>query len=262
MTSIHATIPSDLRSAALAARRRGEEPGSTLLEDQEQRPTLKGKITSSSSVVMKKLPQRIDSSRSAPVSSLSVQEPDCSSSEDDENSASKENDPMLSPTPVLAQSSRRPSLAKRPLSDLSAPVESDLNSYDAPCRSVSDQNIANNIPLSASLAPLEISHKGTQLSERSQSMNSTSRGLPSTSIAAVALGDSIDGRPRKRVCSDEGKENVANEQGMGMLPEKPLPFAKGPTKSGLTAPSKASGPSSLGVGNVRAGKSRVGLRRL
>lgn len=263
MTSIHAGIPAELREAASAAKRRGEDPRTTTSEDTERRVTIKGKSASSSSEVMKKLPQRITSTQSAPLPRLITQNDD-SAGEEDEKSESKENDPMLSPSPVSTQVPRRPTLAKRPLSDLPTPVEPDEDSADAPLLSPSEQNIANNAsPTSIG----ESSRKGPRLAERSTSVNFTGRGLQdveANGLAAIpfeasSTDDSV--RSAKRVCSEEGKENVSENHRFMSLPERSLPMPGDTIKASLSAPRKASGPGSLGVGGVK-GRSRVGLRRL
>lgn len=266
MTSIHAAIPSDLRNAVSAAKGRGEIPGTVIREDKDQRPSLKGKSVSSSSVVMKKLPQRITSTQSAPVRPLAAQNTDESAGEDDEISASKENDPMLSPLPVPTQSPRRPTLAKRPLSDLPCPTESECDSADSPCMSSSEQNIVNNIPLSIQTAP-EVSHQGSQLAERNEMVNFTGRGLKEASMDGLVVifdderASSDDSRPAKRVCSDEGKENVADGPSV-QKPSRPLHISSMPSKPQFAPARKASAPGSLGAGSVKTGKGRVGLRRL
>lgn len=267
MTSIHASIPSDLKEAVLAAKKRGEEPGNTILEHAEQRPTMKGKSASSSSVIMKKLSQRITSTQSAPQSLQLAQEDENSGSENDEKSGSKENDPMLSPAPVPAQMPRRPMLAKRPLSDLPIPSEIDNESIEAPCISPSEQNVVNNMASTPAHATVENTRKAPQLAERSQSVNLTGRGLQDTDAngsTAVcfeerAIDDTL--RPAKRVCSEESKENVAEGPSLGKLPERPLPVVSRSSKAGMSAQRKASAPGSLGAGSLK-GKSRVGLRRL
>ena len=269
MTSIHASIPPNMREAALIAKRRGDDPGSTISEDQDQRPSLRGKSASSSSVVMKKLPQRTTSTQSAPVPPRINRENESSGSEDseDERSASKENDPMLSPSPVPIQSPRRPTLAKRPLSDLPTPVEQDDESNSATCLSPSEQNVVNNTFSPAIDRNLEATCKVPQLAESSQAVNFTGRGLqdvavngPANLILTEKAGDNY-ARPAKRVCSDEAKENVAEERLLEKLPERPAPSIICASKGPLSAARKASAPSSLGTGNMK-GKAKIGLRRL
>lgn len=268
MTSIHASIPSGLREAALAARRRGEESGTSVPEDAEQRPTIKAKPSSSSSVVMKKLPQRITSTQPAPNPQRRMQDDESSASEaEDEMSASKENDPTLSPLPVTAQSPRRPTLAKRHLSHLPTPIEPDCDSIEASCLSPSDQNIFNNKFHMINDPGLDTSCKVSQLAERSQAVNFAGRGVQGTAtdaFAAIPLQEKTTddgGRPAKRVCSDESKENVAAERRLENLPERSVAVINKTNKTETSAPRKASAPGSLGGGTSK-GKARIGLRRL
>ena len=270
MTSIHASIPADLKEAALTAKRRGEAPGTAILEDTDTRPIMKGKSASSSGVVMKKkLPQRITSTQSAPLLRPLVQGGEDSGSEyEDDKSASKENDPKLSPSPVPVQSPRRPNLAKRPLSDLPTPFEIECDGIQAPCLSPSDQNVVNNTDPSPDEIMPESLRKLSQPAERNQSVNFTSRGLQeagTTGISSVPLEDSYamdDVRPAKRVCSDDGKENAVEGRGLEKLSAMPLQSISSAAMAGLSASRKASAPGPLGSGALKAGKARVGLRRL
>ena len=250
----------------MVAKRRGEEPGTTILDAAEGRSSMKGKSASSSSMVMKKLPQRIASTQSAPLSRRAAQDEE-SADEGDANSESKENNPLLSPTPVLAQTPPRPTLAKRPLSDLPTPVEKDDDSVDAPLLSPSEQNIANNIHANLNVAALESSRKELRSGEEGICVRVPGRSLQDVDTNGLAAASfdssSIDdnARPAKRVCSEEGKENLSEGQRFVSLPERHLSAFNDGTESGLLAPRKASAPGSLGPGGVK-GKSRLGLRRL
>lgn len=266
MTSIHASIPANLREAVSAARRQGESPETAPREEKDQRPTLKGKSASSSSVVMKKLPQRLIASQSVPpLRAISLDGE--SDVEDDEASACKENDPALSPQPVLTQSPRRPNLTKRPLSDLPCPTEEDL---ERQCTSPSEQNIANNITQSHADTSTSNTRPGSQLSERDQLVNTTGRSLQDASTnGAVFISDNTDaaGRPAKRICSNETKENAVEGHRI-LAVDKPSASSSStklsdiPAKIQSVGARKASAPGSLGAGGVKGGKARVGLRRL
>ncbi len=266
MTSIHAAIPDELREAALAAQSRGEEPGAIVAGNIERRPKMKYKSMTSSIVVMKNLPNRLPSTQLTPSPRQIVQEHD-PTSEDDENSECKENDPMLSPSPVPALLQRRPTLAKRPLSDLPLPIEPHSDSSHAPLLSPSEQNIANGSASTSSNTKAGSSRKGSQLAEENTSRNTNGRRLQDVEIndkATQPLEDQIadDGpRPSKRVCSEEGKENASEGHRYIRLPERPLPVINGMSRECLSTPRKASAPGSTNVGVVK-GKSRVGLRRL
>ena len=260
MTSIHASIPPDVREAALVAKRRGEDPGCSISDAQDPRPSLKSKSASSSSVVMKRLPQRITGIN---------RENERSGSEDseDENSESKENDPLLSPSPVPTQNPRRPTLLKRPLSDLPTPVEQGDGSNAATCLRPSEQNVVNNTFPPATDLDIGTTYRVPQLAESSQAVNFTGHGLQDVYINELGTlpstekaGDDGD-RPAKRICSDEAKENVAEGRRLERLPGRPAPSTNCGSKAPDSAPRKASAPSSLGTGNMK-GKAKIGLRRL
>lgn len=268
MTSIHANIPTDLQAATLAAKARGEDPGTKTLGDTDQRPKLKGKAASSSSVVMKKLPQRMAIIPSPPILKPQIQNDDDSASEeDDEESASKENDPMLSPS-APTQTPRKPTLVKCPLSDLPTPVEpEDGDHSETTCLSPSDQNIINNHVNPALTSTSSDPHKASRLAERSRDVNYTIRKFQGTdtngsSVSLLNPKETDDtGRPAKRVCSDESKENLSAEHPSEILPQKTLSVFSSVTKAAILAPRMSSAPSSLGTGNAK-GKARSGLRRL
>lgn len=253
MTSIHARISFDFKDMALAAKRRGEITGTVIGQDVEHRPTVKSKSTSSSSsVVMRKLPERIISTQSAPSNPHQALEGEGPTSEDeDDKSASKENDPLLSPSPVPAPSLRRP-----PLSDLST-VEPEYDAADAPYLSPSEQNVMNNLNPLAGIAASDSSRKGLQLAEWSQSVSMIARTLQETGGNGVGSVD-FEGRPTKRICSDPGKENTLETWGARKVIEEPLLAV---SKVGVPTSRKASASSSSGRSIVK-GKSRVGLRRL
>ena len=258
MTSIHASIPANLQDATMAAKSRGQIASTTNVEDKEQRQIIEGKSAISlSSVVVRQLPESINNMQS--VQSNSNQAPsyeDPASEDEVEISASKENDPLLSQSPALASSLRRPILAKRPLSDL--PIfEPEYDVTDALCLGSSEQNIVNNVNLTTRIAATQSSWNGNQLAERSQSVNLTSRGLQDTGANGMASVE-FPGRSSKRICSDLGKENTVET--WGNL-EQPLAAVSTAIKIGVPGPRKATVSSSSGTSSVKV-KSRVGLRRL
>ena len=291
MTSIHAQIPSDMKAVVLEAKRRGEAAGADIKEDIIPRPKMNGKPASSSTVVMKRLPSHL-----APVQAMSarrVQSAPINQSisgdsndyigvdEDDELSASKENDPSLSPSPVTTPiSPRRPHLAKRPLSDLPTPVEPDSDCDDAAGLSPSERNIANNTPhlptpSSASVPTQPVAdsmRKLSSLAERSPSVNVASRGVQDTGAEGLAIvpfedkSSSDDGAPAaKRVCSGEGKENVSEGKGeikaAPSMMVRPACASVGAVKVAAGVVRKAPIGGSVGAGSAK-GRPRVGLRRL
>lgn len=233
MTSIHASIPSELKDKALEAKRRGDAADTTIREDAQQRPKKKGKHASSlSSVTMRKVP-------------------DCNAStqsEDEDGESAKENDHLSLHSIRPAPSPRRPSLAKRPLSDL--PIgESEYDVTDAPILSPSEQNVVDNMNLLAGIGASESSR-----------VNVNDRSLQETGANDVDSVES-EGRLAKRICSDSGKENTLEIWEASKPFDNILPAAIAATKVGLSAPRKASAASSSGTSSVK-GKSRVGLRRL
>ena len=252
MTSIHASIPPDLKGAAMAAKGRGEEPGAAFKEETDQRPKLKGKSASSSSVIMKKLPQRLTSTQSAPISQAIILDTELGD-EDDEASASKENEPALSPQPISLQSPRRPNLTKRPLSDLPCPTEDEL---DQPCITSSEQNVVNNIPESSA---------GTSTNVAGPSSHDVGRSLRDASTnAMVALqSDTDNGRSAKRMCSDETKENAVADYSIASYSRPSITkLSSMPAKLQSASARKASAPGNLGAGGGKGAKARIGLRRL
>ena len=265
MTSIHAAIPDELREAALAAKSRVEEPGAVVVENIERRRKLKYGSMASSTMVMENLPDRLSSTRLIPSPPQLVQERN-RTRDDDENSECKENDPMLSPSPVPALPQRRPMLAKRPLSDLPVPAEPPSDSGNTPLLSPSEQNVTNGSALISSNTRAGSSRKGSKLAERNTSMNANGRpqDIGLNDMATQPLQDQVardDPRPSKRVCSEESKEIALEEHGYIRLPEGSLPVVNGMSREALSIPRKASAPSSTNVGAVKC-KSRVGLRRL
>ena len=291
MTSIHAQIPSDMKEAVLEAKRRGEAAGTEIKEDTVARPKINGKSADSSLVVMKKLPSHLASVQatstrrlqSAPTGQAASGDSNdvTGTDEDNEMSASKENDPSLSPSPVTTPIiPRRPHLAKRPLSDLPTPVEPDFDCNDAAGLSLSERNIANNArhlptpsPASAPTpAFADPMRKPSSLAERSPSVNFNSRGLQDNGAEGLAIvpfedkPSSDDGAPAaKRVCSGEGKENVS--EGTSDVKAAPLMMVRaagtslGTVKAAAGNARKVPVGGSVGAGSAK-GRPRVGLRRL
>ena len=267
MTSIHASIPLDLREAALTAKTRGEESDNMIPEDTQQRPALKCKAAGSSSVLVKKLPQRITSTQPSLLPLSTNQREEESASDEDETSGSKENDPILSPDPVPAQMPRRPMLTKRPLSDLPIPTDAESENIDAPYVSPFDQNVVNNKALTQAIAPVESSRKSPPTAERIQSIHSTGRGLQDTDANSLTVSPFMEpayndiSRPTKRIRSEESKENIAEGLSLEMSSETSVLTASGQLKAVITAPRKDAASAAPGTSGMK-GKSRAGLRRL
>ena len=206
-----------------------------------------------------------------------------------------ENDPSLSPSPVTipTMSPRRPPHAKRPLSDLPTPVDPD--SDDAPPGSSaltpSEQNIAANVPFfpqrpppsssnpPSSSAAAEAPEHGDQeilkLAERRRSVNFSSawsqRQQQHDSSASAMYRQFEDSaeekaegeeRPKKRVCSAEGKENY----GENTLEPLPAGAAAEPPRSAsinAIAPKPVfPGTTARKASAAAKAKARIGLRRL
>ena len=270
MTSIHAPIPTSLQDAVAAARSRGEEIKPVIAKQaSRKRPHLV-------------LEEPIIPPQAAP-------DHDADSS-DDEATASKENDPALSPSPVNPPipSPRRPQLLKRPLSDLPTPTETDSDEEEEACVGMtsSERNIAANTPnLSSNIARMAVSEQsmpGTKLVERSRSFNFSARDRDESTTTGLMImpfedqsadtnvGEEQEGTyqpPTKRVCSGEEKENITEaQQAKPTLPAK-LAAITGPTAKVATAGSLRKVSSASGSGGGAAStrvmaKPRVGLRRL
>lgn len=271
MTSIHATVPPNLKDAVLAAKRRGEAPGTTIKEETDQRPSMKPK-TSSSSVVMKRRPNIALRSIARSENHLTVTNKSMDEDLEDEASESKENDPSQSPSLVIAPSPRRPSLPKRPLSDLPTPTDPDFDDDDPSGLSPSERNIVNNTPhFSSPFAPTtEYSRQTLKLAERSRCVTFTSRGLQDVGGIGLAIvsfdikEDETEDTPvAKRQCSWEGKENIMerSEVEKPTLPairSAPVLGALGGASSFAGAPKLSSVPSTSG----KSTRPKIGLRRL
>ena len=282
MTSIHARIPSHLKDSVLEARRRGEEVGSAIRDECDERPLIKTKPSSSSSIVIKKV-RNIKPGSPGVVDSQQSTYESCSDSDIDydEASASKENDPSQSPSPVMAPSPRRPAMAKRPLSDLPTPPEPDSGDDGATALSPSERNIVANSPyLSSPLATTstESPRQNVKLAERSRIFNFTSRGLQDVSRDGggtvhfdIKVDAEVEESPaQKRLCVWAEKEN-STEAHMGNSKSwAPAAAARSVTGvSGVASPSPT--PSrliphkpvaGLNMINKNAARSRMGLRRL
>ena len=300
MTSIHARIPPNLRSAAIEARTRGEEKQKSGVKTYEA-------------------PDHSDTG------------------EDDEVSASKENDPSISPSPVspppTIQPRRNTILGKRPLSDLPTPEEppSDDESQTHSHLSASERNIAANTTpnLSGSFSSLSFANTSATSNEAKNSNQAshpfsfpgctnpissrpragtvpqltelspaaaasapfafTFTGLPTSSSITNAnpnstpYYDAVEQQPpsAKRLCSGEGKENITEagsgeKQASGDAPkatllsvnvtalEKPtsVPVGLGVKNVKLKDGPRKDGPRKGGSGILAKNKARVGLRRL
>lgn len=293
MTSIHAAVPSELREAALAAKRRGEEAGTKVREDTERsRPTFRKASSSSSQVIMKRRPHQLSQCHSVHTSEtpstdsaqptntrssqLQTHNDEPTDDENDETSASKENDPSLSPSPVVSPafpSPRKNILGKRPLSALPTPIDPDMDAEDeANDLSPSERNIANNNPYfpddySQPHPLVSRPRKSPKLAERSREVNSSSSEHPiitpfEDQDATTATLD------KTRVPSDEYKENVtaAGLASTCLLSVVKKGLSQAVSGSGVPGPAAAtrniSTASTASNGSGKGVKPRIGLRRL
>ena len=249
MTSIHARIPLELKKDVLAAKRRGETDGTFTEVDADQRPGAKGKPPPSSSVVMRKQPERVTSTESAPNNRHQAMECQGSAGEDEEDtSTSKENHFLQSLCPGPAPSSQRPSVTKRPLSEV---VEWGHAAIDVPCLGPSEQNVVNNARPLERIALSDSSRRGLYLPERCKDVDMVARGLQETGGNGVGSA-SFEGRPTKRVCSNSGKDNLIEAWSTRGLNEELSLAINASSKVGKPTSKQARSPYPL----------RVGLRRL
>lgn len=270
MTSIHARIPPNMKDAVLAAKRRGEVAGIVAKDDLDERPSMKRKTSGSLSVVVKKTQTFFSPSSEIPPNGPSYRN---DSSDEDEASASKENDPSQSSATIPLQSPRRPVLTKRPLSDLPIPIEPEFDDEDALRISPSERNIANNTPFFSSHVANNPEHssQNLKLAERSRSVNFPTRGLPDASKDEFAfvpmdiVGDEAeDHLTGKRLFLWDGKENSIP----GPSVEKPSALATrlAPGGGSIGAARPAAGaetkPASASIVGGKGSRPKVGLRRL
>ncbi|MCJ1312430.1 hypothetical protein MMC25_006104 [Agyrium rufum] len=184
MTSIHAGIPAAIKEAVVQVRRRGEE----VEKKQNSReaidlvPGTKRKLITHAA---RPQPRMITTNRPS--------HPNLDSDSEDEEtpeSASKENDPFLSPSSFNAPSAplpqrRRPLLGKRPLSDLPTPTESDLEGEEASkAPNASEQNIAANV--TGEITP-STSSFGSSSSIPSQASSASSVGTTASVSRKITL---------------------------------------------------------------------------
>lgn len=295
MTSIHAPVPTDLKSAAAEAKTKGEDVGTTIPEQEEPRLLRSRKGTRVQSVTMKKNTRKNGeraSSRSQRQSNSPETEnlaeeqqsefhydADSIISEDESenlSNASKENDPALSPSPVkfAPPSPRKNALGKRPLSVLTLPLDTDPfamdpDDSDLEGMTASEKNIAaNNYGGSPERDPSP-QRKSPKLSVRSKGVNSSGRIREEVKI----FEDAPEPLDLDRCHSGDGKENhgsLAGPKGLGLASRKALPTCP-PTSlapPSTSAPSSSktskavSGTRKVSGSNMKKAKPRIGIRRL
>lgn len=287
MTSIHAPIPLDLKSAVTEAKLRGEEPGTKLDEHTDEtsmQPTQKGKRPQAAS----KRATRKTPSEQQPLSSHTFYHPTPPLSDDpmseDENdpaSGSKENDPSLSPMPVslVPPSPRKTALGKRPLSVLSIPYPEedadmmlidDDSDTDTPMTS-NEQNISANTR-SRTSSPLR---KAPKLSMLSGGINATGRfrdempiyeDVPQLPMTDPFRRLSGDGKENHVSATRKDKHRLSPSKALGTTPMSPANSRSStPLQSSFPdISSKVPKKKSMGVHkrSISKAKPRIGIRRL
>ncbi|CAG8886999.1 unnamed protein product [Penicillium egyptiacum] len=307
MTSIHAPIPPNLKDAVTEAKVRGEEAG-TALEEKEEDPTIKRprKQARTRAATIKKTARNTTPSVNPSQSSYPSQSSSnpfaqpsppmtdnvmSDSESDDPDSASKENDPTLSPSPVhlAPPSPRKTALGKRPLSVLSIPYPEDSdadmmlidsdNDNDNPAMTSNERNITANTG-SRTSSPLR---KTPKLSLLCGGVNASGRLRDEMPIfedlPQLAMQD-----PLRRLSGD-GKENRGSATARGLKEKReyhPMKTLNGstplsPAHAQLSTPSLSSpsisGSSTSGISKKKAMsgphkrlavriKPRIGIRRL
>ncbi|GAB1196385.1 hypothetical protein APSETT444_005655 [Aspergillus pseudonomiae] len=296
MTSIHAPVPTDLKSAAAEAKTKGEDAGTTIPEQEEPRLLRSRKGIRVQSVTMKKKNTRKNGERASSRSQRQSNSPETENRAEEQQSeipyeadsiisddesenlsnASKENDPTLSPSPVkfAPPSPRKNALGKRPLSVLTLPLDTDPfamdpDDSDLEGMTASEKNIAaNNYGGSPERDPSP-QRKSPKLSVRSKGVNSSGRIREEVKI----FEDVPEPLELDRCHSGDGKENhgsLASPKGLGLASRK-APSTCPPTSLALLstsapssskAPKAVSGTRKVSGSNMKKTKPRIGIRRL
>lgn len=271
MTSIHAPIPPDLKDSVAEAKHRGEDPSSIRLEEDTstQRPRKQQRLH----------PGTIKKSIHKPNPSDDISD----SENEDPASASKENNPSLSSTPVrlTPPSPRKSALGKRPLSVLTTPypedpdadmmlVDSDSEHERGLTKSSSEQNISANTRTRASVSPQRKSpkltlNKGGNASFRLRDDLQIYEDVPDRTLADFSRRFSGDGKENCTEASGglkDKKESQDKATGANPLAGQiqGLPV-KSPANSNLSRVSKkvVGGPRKA---TAPKAKPRIGVRRL
>ncbi|OQE41379.1 hypothetical protein PENCOP_c005G05002 [Penicillium coprophilum] len=309
MTSIHAPIPPNLKDAVTEAKLRGEEPGIVIEQKEDdamiKRPR-KQAHTHTHTATVKKLarntnvseqpsqssyPSQSSSNPSAQPSPPVTDDAMSDSENDDPASASKENNPTLSPSPVYLPppSPRKTALGKRPLSVLSIsyPEDSDAdmmlidsdNDNDTPTMTSNERNITANTH-SRTSSPLRKTPKlsllcgGVNASGRLRDEMPIFEDLPQLPMQDPLRRLSGDGKENRGSATARSLKEKREYHPMktlnGSAPPSPA-HAQLPTPS-LSSSSLSASPSS-GISKKKAtsgvhkrlavrAKPRIGIRRL
>ncbi|CAI7603922.1 unnamed protein product [Penicillium discolor] len=305
MTSIHAPIPPNFSDAVTEAKLRGEEAGATLEEKEKdaviQRPRKQARAHAAASKKTARNTTAFESTTQASYPSQSSSDPfaqpppsmtdDVDSESDDPTSASKENNPTLSPSPVYfaPPSPRKTALGKRPLSVLSIhyPEDPDAdmmlidsdNDNDAAAMTSNERNITANTR-SRTSSPLRKTPKlsllcgGVNASGRLRDEMPIFEDLPQLAMQDPLRRLSGDGKENRGSATVRGLKEKREYQPMktlngstpvspahAQLPTPPLSSSSlpGPSNSGI---SKKKATSGLHKRLAVRAKPRIGIRRL
>lgn len=312
MTSIHAPIPSEMKDAVMEAKRRGEDPNTAAKREEQEKDdktrSSSAKRSATSSVIIKKKThpstianqdtsngiEKLDiRTKSPPHGDLQKQPQHIDSNvgeeeydpEENPATASKENDPSLSISPVVhlpqnlnPRRNNNSVLGKRPLSVLSVPSEPELVLVDGDDDEdgfddglgASERNIVANLPRQhekpkqtpdgdmkdTAVVQQPQLHKSPKLSDLTRSANSnlTSRtkgldktlnGEIPTSIETAATDERVTSM------NENNKKNNSNDNAATstMLPDDCYSSTAAPTSSyGLAASNNNNTP--VAVSNV------------
>ncbi|GFF46874.1 ubiquitin-conjugating enzyme E2 S [Aspergillus udagawae] len=285
MTSIHAPVPPDLKTAVVEAKSRGEEAG-TLVPEHEGTRCLQSRTgTRVQSLTMK---TKKPSVTPQPSTQTSADAHDNNPESDDESendgettrpSTSKENDPSLSPSPVklALPSPRKNTHGKRPLSDLTMSLDPDpeephltpARTTDKAQMTTSEKNIAaNHAPHRDSSSQPQSQRKSPKLSLLDKGINASARIRDDVIIIFEDASEPSDLQSHH---SNDSKENHAalnasKEMGPSARKSPHYPSSLLAPSTAITCPSGSksravSGSRKVSSSSMKA-KPRIGIRRL
>jgi ubiquitin-conjugating enzyme E2 S len=253
MTSIHAPIPPGLKNSVLEAKHRGEDPSS--IHREEDTTT-----------------QRPRKQQCLHPGTIKNQVPDdtiSDSENDDPASASKENNPSFSPTPVrlTPPSPRKTALGKRPLSVLAMPYPEDP---DADMMLVDSDSEHDSLPKSSSEQNISANTRTRTASPQRKSPKlSLSKGNASFRRDDLQIYEDVPDRTLDLSRSGDGKENHTSTGMKDVLVQDKAANSFGQTQGLSVKPvtSSASRVSKKVAGGPRKvslakAKPRIGVRRL
>jgi ubiquitin-conjugating enzyme E2 S len=297
MTSIHAPVPPDLKTAVVEAKSRGEDAG-TVIPEHEGTRSVRSRIgtrVQSLTMKMKKPSNRTNTDN--------PETDDESDGEPTHPSISKENNPSLSPTPVklAPPSPRKNAHGKRPLAVLTTTLDPDLDLDQDPNSTPMDFNPDPDLDLNLDLAharPMTTSEKNIaanhtrdrdpsphpQPQRKSPKLSLLDKGLNASArirddvIIIFEDGDAsapLDLRSHRR---DNSKENQNQNQNHSAHTSKEVGPSARKTHphypSSLLGPSAAvscpsgsksravSGSRKVSSSSMKKAKPRIGIRRL